>query len=152
VEEYYEANPTRPEVEQISRGFLHWLTGDPGEGPTGDLLRAVAAFELAVLEVKSGSTMPFTVLWDRDPNLVLWALTAGAPLPARDPEGDWYCLAVHGEMPGMVACRKVAAHHPAVARYSRPSGQGRQAMLVPQQGTSTCSPVSTVWPAFQATT
>lgn len=97
---YFDSNATSPYVEELSRDFLRWLSmhGDA-------LVRAVSQFELAVLEVKSGSADVFEIRWDRDPGLVLRALETGLQIPAAE-AGNLYRVRVGRELPGMIACTR----------------------------------------------
>lgn len=109
VTDYFCHNGTSPYTDQLSRGFLHYLLSDPRP-----LVRSVAEFELAVLELKSGSAHRFEIAWDRNPNLVLEALSTGSHLPAEDGHGDLFVTTIDRALPDLVTWSRVQVHDRAV--------------------------------------
>jgi hypothetical protein len=77
--DYFSHNALWPNIEELSRDFLHSLRLDPDV-----MVRAVSQFELAALKVKAGRGEVFEILWDRDPDAVLSALQNGSVLPAAE--------------------------------------------------------------------
>jgi hypothetical protein len=101
VRRYFESHHTSTYVEELSRDFLKSL-----ETHAEPLVRVVAQFELAVLEVKSGSTEVFEMLWDRDPLAVLRSLESSHELPPSEPS-ELYRLTVDASLPDLVVCSRV---------------------------------------------
>ena len=99
---YFSINRTSPFVEELSRDFLRWvhLHHDP-------FVRLVADFELALLEVRAGSSEQFQVRWDRHPDLFFQSLESGAEFPAAETD-CLYHLILSRDLPGMVACMRAA--------------------------------------------
>jgi hypothetical protein len=79
IDHHFSRNPTPPAIEELSRHFLTSLAAHPDR-----LLRSVAAFELECLVPSATRQNPALILWDRDPNHVLTALTQGTELPKSD--------------------------------------------------------------------
>jgi hypothetical protein len=100
VTTYFNNHATSPFVEELSHGFLNFLNGhDDG------LVRTVARFEDALLQIRSGSAATFEVLWDRHPDHVFLALENGSELPA--PENDCqYRMLLAADLPQMVSCTR----------------------------------------------
>jgi hypothetical protein len=102
VTSYFNSNRTSPFVEELSRDFLSSLR-------THDLqlIRTIARFEYALLEVRAGCAERFEIVWDRHPDLVFHALDNGNELPAPQ-TGYVYRMIIARELPGMVACTREA--------------------------------------------
>ena len=103
VTSYFNSNRTSPFVEELSRDFLNSLH-------THDLLlvRTVAQFEYALLEVRSGCTKAFEIHWEWHPDQVLQALDNGSELPVSEPE--WvYRMRIAEGLPGTVVCTRESA-------------------------------------------
>ena len=100
VASYFNRNRTSPFVEELSRDFLDSLR--EYEHP---LVRTVAQFELAFLEVRYGASQCYEIVWDRHPDLLLHALETGADLPDYEPE-VLYRMQLAGDLPGTVACTR----------------------------------------------
>lgn len=102
VTSYFNSNRTSPFVEELSRDFLSSLR-------THDvlLIRTMAHFEYAFLEVRAGCAGGFEIEWDRHPDLVFQALDNGTELPGPEPECV-YRMRIARELPGMVACIREA--------------------------------------------
>jgi hypothetical protein len=100
VSAYFKENATSPFVEELSRDFLLWLQAE------GDsLIRSVAQFEYAFLEVRGNSDAVYEVLWDRNPDEVFLALEGLSELPKRD--GNYsYCMRVGRSLPGTFVCTR----------------------------------------------
>jgi hypothetical protein len=73
---YFSHNAVWPDIEELSRNFLHSLRLDESA-----LIRAVSQFEFAALKAKAGRGEVFEILWDRDPDAVLSALQNDTALP-----------------------------------------------------------------------
>jgi hypothetical protein len=102
VTSYFNRNRTSPFVEELSRDFLRSLrTHDP------QLIRTIARFEYALLEVHAGCAEGFEIVWDRHPDLVFHALDNGNELPAPETECV-YRMRIARELPGMVVCTREA--------------------------------------------
>jgi len=99
---YFSTNRTSPFVEELSRDFLRWLP--PHHDP---FVRLVADFELALLEVRAGSSEQFLVRWDCHPDLFFQSLESGAAFPAAETD-CLYHLILSRDLPGLVACMRVA--------------------------------------------
>jgi hypothetical protein len=97
---YFTANRTSPFVEELSRDFLSWLRSHDNL-----LVRTVAEFERALLEVRAGCAERFEILWDRHPDLVFRALENGDEFPTPEPEYV-YRMVIARELPAMVACSR----------------------------------------------
>lgn len=68
-------------------------------------MRALARFEDALLQIRSGSAATFEVVWDRHPDHVFVALDSGSELSA--PENDrQYRMLLAAELPQMVSCTR----------------------------------------------
>jgi|HubBroStandDraft_2_1064218.scaffolds.fasta_scaffold289278_1 hypothetical protein len=102
VTSYFNSNRTSPFVEELSRDFLNSLRKH--DLP---LIRTVAQFEYAFLEVRAGCAENFEIVWDRHPDLVFQALDNGNELPSPEPECV-YRMRIARELPGMVACIREA--------------------------------------------
>jgi hypothetical protein len=109
VASYFDHNATSPFVEELSRGFLRSL-----QLHDDALVRAMAQFEYAALEVKSGSAETFEITWDRHPDLVFRALEIDGELPAAE-EGNVYTMQVDRKLPGMIACTREYSAGPSTA-------------------------------------
>jgi hypothetical protein len=66
------------------------------------VVAALAQFELAMLKVKQGDTLEYTVDWDRNPDGVFACVTTGSELPAA--EADQYKTYISHAIPGLVRC------------------------------------------------
>ena len=77
--DYFSHHGMWPDIEELSRNFLHSLRLDESA-----LVRAVSQFELAALKAKAGCGEVFEILWDRDPDAVLAALQNDGALPAAE--------------------------------------------------------------------
>lgn len=97
---YFKENATSPFVEELSRDFLLWLQAE--EDP---LIRSVAQFEYAFLEVRGSSDVVFEVLWDRDPDEVFLALERRLEPPTRDSKYA-YRMRVGRNLPGTFVCTR----------------------------------------------
>ena len=102
VTSYFDSNRTSPFVEELSRDFLSSLS-------THDLqlIRTIAQFEYALLEVRAGCAEAFEIVWDRHPDAVFHALDNGSELPPPE-TGCAYRMRITRELPGMVACTREA--------------------------------------------
>lgn len=89
VTSYFDANSASPFVEELTLDFLNLLEAD-----TDPVVRAVSACERALLMVRSGSSIRFEVLWDRNPDLVFRALADGEDIPTEEP-GHLYRLMIN---------------------------------------------------------
>lgn len=100
VTSYFNHHATSPFIEELSHGFLAFLNGHD------DLLvRTVAQFEDALLQIRGGSAATFEVLWDRHPDHVFLALENGSELPA--PENDCqYRMLLAADLPQFVTCTR----------------------------------------------
>lgn len=100
IADYFDNNATSPFVEELSRDFLTAIQarGDP-------LIRAVAAFERALLLVRTGSDTEYEIVWDRNPNCVILALEEDNEPPSPEPESR-YRMRVSGAFPQLVACER----------------------------------------------
>ena len=104
VGDYFDRHATSPFIEELSLGFLASLHdhGDP-------LVRSIAQFERALLNIRSGSADTYEIEWDRNPDRVVLALERADELPACEPNCR-YRMQVSRDLPGMVACsRELAA-------------------------------------------
>ncbi|MBZ5561897.1 MAG: hypothetical protein LAP13_05695 [Acidobacteriia bacterium] len=79
VESFYCRHATSPYMEEMAVQFLEAMSVD-----SDPLMRAMAAFELAMARVAQGDPREFVIEWDRDPTAVLTALRMGDPLPQPD--------------------------------------------------------------------
>jgi hypothetical protein len=77
--DYFSRDAIWPDIEELSRNFLHSLRLNENA-----LIRAVSQFELAALKAKGGRGEVFEILWDRDPDAVLSALQNDSALPAAE--------------------------------------------------------------------
>ena len=100
VAEYFANYVTSPRIEEFSAAFLASLAG--GSDP---LLREVAATELALIAVRSGSPQTFHIVWDRNPDTTFGALLAQTPLPPATP-GQGFLLRVDTALPGLLECTR----------------------------------------------
>ena len=100
VAAYFDHHATSPFVEELSLNFLVLVSAD-----TDPLVRSVALFEYALLEVRAGSSETFEVQWDRHPDLVVRALMDGSEIPAPEPE-HLYRMRIARDLPHMVACTR----------------------------------------------
>lgn len=100
VTSYFNRNRTSPFVEELSRDFLSSLSVHETR-----LIRTVAQFEYAFLEVRSGCADDFEIIWDRHPDLVFRALDNGTELPPPEPEFV-YRMRIARDLPGTVACTR----------------------------------------------
>lgn len=100
VRNYFNGNSTSPFVEELSHDFLSFLSSHPDP-----LIRAVAQFESALLEVRAGSANAFEVLWDRNPDKVFLALETGAKIPAAE-AGSVYETRIARTLPALVECHR----------------------------------------------
>jgi hypothetical protein len=100
VASYFDSNATSPFVEELSRDFLRSL-----QLHDDALVRAMSQFEYAVLEVKSGSTETFEIIWDRHPDLAFQALETGEELPPAE-ERNVYTMQVGQKFTGLIACTR----------------------------------------------
>ncbi len=82
--DYFSLNAPWPDIEELSRNFLHSLRLDESA-----LIRAVSQFELAALKAKAGRGEVYEILWDRDPDAVLSALQNGSALPPPETIGRY---------------------------------------------------------------
>jgi hypothetical protein len=98
VRSYFGTHRTSPFVEELSRDFLRSL--QTHEIP---LVRSVAEFEFAFLEVRGGCAGSFEILWDRHPDLVFRAIEEGEEFPIPEP-GCVYRMRIARKLPGMVTC------------------------------------------------
>jgi hypothetical protein len=121
VAKYFNSNATSPFAEELSLDFLTWLQGD--DDP---LVRTVSFFERAVLLVRAGASGVFEVCWDRNPDLVFYALEQGNEIPAKEP-GYVYRMAIASDLPHFVTC----------TRESDPCD--RQFGLLPRWGGALCN-------------
>jgi len=97
---YFATNRTSPFVEELSRDFLKWLRFH--DNP---LVRTVAEFEWALLEVRGDSSETFQVLWDRHPDLFFKSLESGEEFPETETD-CLYRMTLARELPGLVACTR----------------------------------------------
>lgn len=100
---YFNGNRTSPFVEELTRDFLSSLSTHETR-----LIRTVARFEYALLEVRTGCIGDFEIIWDRHPDLVLKALDNGNQLPPPEPEFV-YRMRVAAHLAGTVVCTREAA-------------------------------------------
>jgi len=100
VTSYFNSNQTSPFVEELSRDFLSSLR-------THDLqlIRTVAEFEYALLEVRAGCAEHFEIVWDRHPDLLFQALDKEDELPAPEAECV-YRMRIDRELPEMITCTR----------------------------------------------
>jgi hypothetical protein len=97
---YFDNHRTSPFIEELSRDFLKSLRDHHDS-----LIRAVSAFELALLKVRSGSAECFEVVWDRNPQNVMLALEESRLLPS--PEiGSLYRMRIGRDLPRTVVCTR----------------------------------------------
>jgi hypothetical protein len=69
------------------------------------LVRSVAQFEFAFLDVYAGSQECHEVLWDRHPDSVFVALEDGSELPPAEPHYI-YRMKICWNLLGMVCCSR----------------------------------------------
>ena len=78
-------------------------------------MRSVAEFELAECSAEVGSARPgFEIAWDRNPNLVLEALSTGSHLPPRMGMVDVFVTTIDRALPDLVTWSRVQVHDRAV--------------------------------------
>jgi hypothetical protein len=109
LDDYFSRNPTPPAIEELSRQFLSSLASYPDP-----LVRAVAAFELECLIPSATAHIPVAIVWDRNPQHALEALTSGAALPAPDPTTR-YILTIgppQSTAPRSVSCTPIQTTQP----------------------------------------
>ena len=80
VECFYDQQSPSPYMEEMVIQFLEMLSTDPHP-----VVRAVAAFELALARIDQGDLRDFATEWDRDPVAVFEWLHSAGPLP--EPSG-----------------------------------------------------------------
>jgi hypothetical protein len=106
VAAYFYNNATSPFVEELSHGFLDFLS----EHPDG-LVRTMAQFEYAVLQTRSGSASGFEIVWDRHPDQVVLALENGSELPPAETD-CCYRMQIGRELPHMISCTQECSFPP----------------------------------------
>ncbi len=73
---FYEQQSPSPYMEEMAIQFLEMLSAD-----SDPVVRVMAAFELALLQIDQGDLREFVTEWDRDPGAVFEWLHSGGPLP-----------------------------------------------------------------------
>lgn len=113
VDDHFRLHPTPPSVEELSCQFLQTVQHD------GDrLLNSVAHFELACFDLINSPSDTRTIIWDRDPSLVLKALQNFSALPEPEPNATY--ITVLSSMPdGSVKCA-VSQNYSTVDRSKSP--------------------------------
>jgi hypothetical protein len=95
IDAFYREENISPYAETAARQFL----GRQAQSGNS-LIAAVAQFELATAELRSGQGGEFVIEWDRDPNQTFQAIRTGAPLP--EPEASrWRVKLSTGDQDGV---------------------------------------------------